>query len=200
MSQAGRKSTESPGDLAEEARSGPIAKALKVTRIRKKTTPRLVPPPMRCEARRSRMKSAKSGDFAACLAGTPSAFSWHCPEPQFAARKTEVCMSGGDDHAAFCQLRRHDLRHQSLGGRVEGGQGLVQEPYRALHDEEPGERHPPSLPGREIAAGRPATCERPNAQALFPQPCHHARVKHRAKEFQIFGHREEALEASACPT
>ena len=50
--------------------------------------------------------------------------------------------------------RLEDLAQGLLGGGVEGGGRFVEEPERPVGDEQPGERHPAALPGREIGHGQ----------------------------------------------
>ncbi len=51
-------------------------------------------------------------------------------------------------------MNSHDRGEGGLGGGVERGRRLIEEPERPLSDKEPGERDAPLLPGRERARGK----------------------------------------------
>ena len=77
-----------------------------------------------------------------------------CPEPQlFRAFEPKRRVGCGDDDAAAAQVRLHDGRERGLGGGVERGRRLVEQPKRTVGDEKTGERHAPPLSGREQAGG-----------------------------------------------
>ena len=59
-------------------------------------------------------------------------------------------MGRGDDEAPGVPMRLHEPVQDRLGGIVEGGERLVEEPDRAIGDEETRERHPPPLAGRQV--------------------------------------------------
>ena len=63
-------------------------------------------------------------------------------------------MGCGDDDAAAAQVRLHDGGERGLGCGVERRRRLVEQPQRAMGDEETGERHAAPLPGREQAGGK----------------------------------------------
>ena len=66
-------------------------------------------------------------------------------------------MGRGRDHAAASPVAFENETQSFLGGRVEGRGRLVEEPEGPLRHQQPGERHPAALAGREIGhrqAGR----------------------------------------------
>ena len=77
-----------------------------------------------------------------------------CAEPQLPrAVEPQRRVGRGDDDSAAAQARLHGRRESGLGGGVERGRRFVEQPKRAIGDEETGERHAPPLPGREQAGG-----------------------------------------------
>jgi hypothetical protein len=59
-------------------------------------------------------------------------------------------MGRGDDEAAGLARCLHEAVQDRLGGIVQRGVRLVEEPDRAVGHEKPRERHPPPLSGREV--------------------------------------------------
>ena len=158
-SRAARRATGSPGRCAPAARGrGRRANGISVTTIRKNSTPISAPPPTRTA---SRMSRTSEGARSALMPALPARSSRGALEPDRPVRR-------GDDHA---RRRRDAARISSastlLRRRVERRGRLVEQPDRPRHGDQPGERQPPPLPGRQIGrpAGRPARRARPPPSA-----------------------------------
>ncbi len=65
------------------------------------------------------------------------------------ARKIQGMVRGGNHHAASRDLISHECPHHGLAIPVQCGEGLVQQPDWPWRRDQPGEAHPPALPGRE---------------------------------------------------
>ena len=76
-------------------------------------------------------------------------------------------MGGGDDQAAACEVIVHHTRKQALPGGIEGVGRLIQQPDRPPHRQQPGDREPAPLSGREIRRRQPGGMIEPHrGQAL----------------------------------
>ena len=123
---------------ASSARSGPIANGIMVTTIRKNSAPISAPPPTRTASRMSRSTRADKRAHAGPILSSRGAFEPDRP------------MRGGDDHAAAGEMAAHQLGQPILRRHVERRGRLVQQPDRPLHRDQPRDRQPPPLPGRQI--------------------------------------------------
>ena len=74
----------------------------------------------------------------------------------------------GDDDPAAAQAPLHDGREGGLGRCVERGRRFVEQPKRAIGDEETGEGHPPPLPGREQPCGEVDHMRQADARQRVP--------------------------------
>src|ERR1700687_165949 len=72
------------------------------------------------------------------------------PELQFFRLHPKRCMGCGDDEPAAREVVTHQTRKQALSAAMERGGRLVEQPDRPPHREQPGERKPPALAGRQI--------------------------------------------------
>src|SRR5713101_83548 len=77
----------------------------------------------------------------------PSRFS---PDPQFSRLYPQRRVGRGDDQAASGEMITHQGGKQALSGGVEGIGRLIQQPDRPPYREQPGDREPPPLSGRQI--------------------------------------------------
>ena len=73
------------------------------------------------------------------------------PQPQLARPlEPDRAVCGRDDQAAAGEMLTHQPARRVLRRRVERRGRLVEQPDRALHGDQPGERQPPPLAGRQI--------------------------------------------------
>src|SRR6266478_2156148 len=78
------------------------------------------------------------------------AISRCAPEPQFFRLHAKGGVGRGDDHAAAREMITYQRGKQVLTGGVERTGRFVQQPDRPPHREQPGDREPPPLSGRQI--------------------------------------------------
>src|SRR6266851_473608 len=72
------------------------------------------------------------------------------PDPQFARGSSQWRMGCGDDQAAARKMIAHQGREHALPGGIERVGRLVQEPDRPPRHNQPGDREPPPLSGRQV--------------------------------------------------
>ena len=76
--------------------------------------------------------------------------SWR-PYLQFAGVvEADRTVRGGHDHAAAGEMAAHQFGQPVLRRHVERRGRLVEQPQRPRHSDQPRDRQPPPLPGRQI--------------------------------------------------
>ena len=111
-------------------------------------------------------------------------------------------MGGGDDEAAAAQgASRMMAVKRGLGGGVERGRRLVEQPERPVGDQEPGERDAPLSARRKAArAGKSIACARPSLrQRRAPSVARGFAAEHRAQKARFSPAVSAPFSASAWP-
>ena len=126
---------------ASRFRSGPTAKGTTVTRQRKKTTPVAPPPPMRRASARSRRNRAQSAALIRAEA----------PVRRSSPIGPCVAATIRPPRPRCSRMRSASTVCEAASSAVAGSSSSQSGPRR---DQEPRDRDPPPLPGREIAAGQ----------------------------------------------
>ena len=141
---------------ASRTRSGPIAKGMIATRMRKNTAPTDAPPPMRRAIRHSRTKRARAAAIIGALAASAGLVTRPAPLAPSLSSPAPSRPSGAWVAATIspppARCSRMIADKARLRGGVERRRRLVEQPERPSGDEEPREGDAPFLARRRARA------------------------------------------------
>src|SRR5712671_2684098 len=107
--------------------------------------------------------------------------------------KPDRAMDGCDDESATLKVRAHQLRQHRLGGDVERGGRLIEQPERALDSDQPRDREPAALPCGQVGGWQGRNAPKPDIRQRGCKVGRRA-IQETGPKIEVFKHREGRLE------